>query len=51
MTTPKKVHLFLTTLTQEEIGETHYQNALFIITRMISIPYDNQFAEAVVYIQ
>ena len=36
---------------QKEIGEAHHQNAFFIITRTISIPYDNQFAEAIVYIQ
>ena len=51
MTTPQKSIYSLLPLTQEEIGEAHHQNALFIITRMISIPYDNQFAEAVVYIQ
>ena len=36
---------------QKEIGKAHHQNALFIITRPISIPYNNQFAEAIVYIQ
>ena len=38
-------------LPQKEIGEAHHQNAFFIITRTIPIPYDYQFAEAIVYIQ
>ena len=38
-------------LPQKEIGKAHHQNAFFIITRTIPIPYDYQFAEAIVYIQ